>query len=200
MGSYSPVPQCPPDVASTIVDEALAPMVRAAADAGSPFVGALYAGVALTTSGAKVVEFNARFGDPETQALMPRLSSDLAEACAATAAGELEGVRLRWSPRVCVSVVLASGGYPGRHGTGFPISGIEEARSLDGVEVFCAGVAEGRDGLVTAGGRVLAVSALGDSYAEARALAYIAARRVEFENRHMRSDIAGRAAEPMEGE
>lgn len=195
MGSYSPVPDCPSELAEEIVNGALLPMVDACARSGAPFIGALYAGVALTERGPRIVEFNARFGDPETQALLPRLDSDLAGACLAAATGDLAGTALSWSTRACVSVVLASGGYPGDYGTGLPIAGIEEARAMDGVEVFCAGVAERDGALVTAGGRVLAVSALGDGHAAARHRAYEAAGRIGFEGKHVRSDIARRAAE-----
>ena len=143
--------------------EVLEPMVRATADAGAPFRGALYAGLALTPDGPKVIEFNARFGDPETQALLPRLESDIAEVCMACATGDLEGTKLQWSPERCVTVVLASGGYPGSHRTGLPIDGIEDAEDM-GALVFQAGTASSGTGLVTAGGRVLAVTARGATF------------------------------------
>jgi phosphoribosylamine--glycine ligase len=192
MGSYSPVPACPPDVLDQIVGEVIEPLVRQTAADGAPFAGALYAGVALTRKGPRVIEFNARFGDPETQALLPRLESDLAEVCMACATGDLEGTKLQWSPDRCVSVVLASGGYPGSHETGFEVSGIDDAEAL-GALVFQAGTSMDGDRLVTAGGRVLAVSALGASYEAARSLAYDAASKIGFEGRHMRTDIAARA-------
>ncbi len=135
MGAYSPVPACPAPLAQAIVSEVIEPTVAALAAAGTPFVGALYAGLALTGRGPRVVEFNARFGDPETQALIPRLRSDLAKVCMACATGELAGVSLEWASEACVAVVLASGGYPGAHATGVPIQGVERRR-LAGVEVF----------------------------------------------------------------
>ncbi|MGH2749136.1 MAG: phosphoribosylamine--glycine ligase [Actinomycetota bacterium] len=193
MGSYSPVPSCPADVAARIAEEIIEPMVWATAAAGAPFVGALYAGLALTGDGPKVVEFNARFGDPETQALVPRLRSDLGALCRAGAVGELAGATARWTPEPCVSVVLASGGYPGAHATGVPIEGVAEAERLPGVVVFHAGTATKDGALVTAGGRVLAVSALGTTYSEARERAYEAASRIQFEGKHLRSDIGLRA-------
>ena len=193
MGSYSPVPSCSPDLAERITAEVIEPMIAATARAGAPFVGALYAGLALTTRGPRVLEFNARFGDPETQALIPRLDSDLGELCLAAASGDLEGMKLEWSPRACVSVVLASRGYPGRHRTGLEISGVGEVQALEGVNVFHAGTELDEERLVTAGGRVLAVSALGDGFGAARRLAYEAASRIDFEGKHMRSDIALRA-------
>lgn len=195
MGSYSPVPACPPALADKIVEEVIRPMVRATASRGAPFVGALYAGLALTSEGPRVIEFNARFGDPETQALIPRLESDLGEVCMAAASGELRGTSLSWSRKACVSVVLAAGGYPGEHATGHPITGVEDASSTPDVEVFHAGTRL-RDGeLVTSGGRVLAVSALGEGFADARTRAYRAAEMIDFEGKHVRSDIALRAEE-----
>ena len=147
----------------------------------------------MTSKGPKVVEFNARFGDPETQALIPRLKSDLGEVMLACARGDLDGAQLEWDKRACVGVVLASGGYPGSHDTGFVITGEESASALDDAFVFHAGTALENGSLVTAGGRVLAVSALGDGYAAARAKAYDAASLIEFEGKHMRTDIAARA-------
>jgi phosphoribosylamine---glycine ligase len=195
MGSYSPVPSCPPDLAAQLAEEVIAPVVTATARRGAPFVGALYAGLVLGPRGARVLEFNARFGDPETQALLPRLASDFAEVCAACAAGELAGVKIEWRPEPCVAVVLTSGGYPGPHRTGLPIEGLEEAASEPDVEIFHAGT-ELRDGsVVTAGGRVLAVSALGKTFAAARSRAYSAAAKIRFDDVHLRWDIAERAAE-----
>jgi len=195
MGSYSPVPACPEDVAEQLESTVIRPMVSAMAEAGTPFVGALYAGLALSSRGPRVVEFNARFGDPETQALLPRLRSDFGEVALATATGDLAGVRLEWAPEACVGVVLASGGYPGSYDTGAVIEGLDEASAMEGVEIFHAGTIERGDDVVTAGGRVLAVSALGDDFASARARAYEAADAITFEGKHQRSDIALRATE-----
>lgn len=193
MGSYSPVPDCPPELAARIVEEVIEPMMKETARTGAPFIGALYAGLALTSNGPRVIEFNARFGDPETQALIPRLASDLTEVCAAAAGGDLSGIRLQWREEACVSVVLSSGGYPGKHEVGFPISGLEEASALEECMVFHAGTTARDDGVVTAGGRVLAVSALGASFEQARERAYQAAALIDFEGKHLRSDIALRA-------
>ena len=195
MGSYSPVPSCPPETAEQIISGIIEPMVRATADAGAPFVGALFAGLALTSRGLRVVEFNARFGDPETQALLPRLLSDFGEVVMATASGELAGSRLEWSPRPCVSVVLASGGYPGAYDTGLEIDGLDDAESSDDVVVFHAGTALRGERVVTAGGRVLAVSALGDDFVAARERAYEATNLISFDGKHQRFDIGLRAAE-----
>ena len=193
MGSYSPVPDCPPALAEQIVQEVIEPMLNETARAGAPFVGALYAGLALTSKGPRVIEFNARFGDPETQALIPRLASDLSEVCAAAAGGDLRGVSLRWREDACVSVVLSSGGYPGKHEVGFPIAGLDEAAALDRCMVFHAGTAERDGAVVTSGGRVLAVSALGGTFEQARERAYAAADLIDFEGKHLRRDIALRA-------
>ena len=193
MGSYSPVPACPDLMVDRIVSDVLEPMIAATAAAGAPFSGALYAGLSLTAEGPKVIEFNARFGDPETQALLPRIDSDFGEVVAATASGELGGVKIEWSPRACVTVVLSSGGYPGPHETGHPIEGVREASAMEDVVVFHAGTAERNGRLVTAGGRVLAVSALGEDVGSARDRAYEAAAMIEFENVHYRRDIAGLA-------
>ena len=198
MGSYSPVPACPPALTDEIVESILEPMVAATATRGAPFSGALYAGLALTGRGPRVIEFNARFGDPETQALIPRLSSDLGEVCLACARGTLEGTKLEWTSDACVSVVLASGGYPGDYSTGAAISGIDRATAIEGVHVFHAGTRMEGDRLVTAGGRVLAVSALAPTYAQAAAKAYRAADQIEFEGKHLRRDIARRAVKSEE--
>lgn len=195
MGSYSPVPSCPPELAEQITHDVLEPMVAATAEVGAPFSGALYAGLALTSKGPRVIEFNARFGDPETQALVPRLSSDLGEVCMACATGQLGGMTLEWRTEACVAVVLASAGYPGSHEVGFEIHGCERAAEVPGVQVFHAGTKRGDDGVLrTAGGRVLAVSALGESFAAARRSAYEAAEKIEFEGKHLRGDIGARAA------
>jgi phosphoribosylamine--glycine ligase len=193
MGSYSPVPACPPELSDKIVSEVLEPMVLELDGRGTPFVGALYAGLALSPGGPRVIEFNARFGDPETQALLPRLSSDFGELCLASATGDLAGVSAEWSMRPCISVVLTSDGYPGAYETGHEINGLDEANAREDVFVFHAGTARDGDRIVTAGGRVLAVSALGDDYAEARARAYDAASLISFEGKHLRNDIGQRA-------
>lgn len=193
MGSYSPVPACPADVASSIAEEVIRPMVDVTAARGAPFVGALYAGLALTSTGPKVVEFNARFGDPETQALLPRMGSDFGEVALACANGELEGTKLEWRPEACVSVVLASKGYPGSYPTGEPIEGLAIASGMDNVAVFHAGTASSDGRVVTAGGRVLAVSALGTTFKDARTRAYEAAGAISFAGKYLRTDIAKRA-------
>lgn len=198
MGSYSPVPACPPPLADRIVEDIIEPTVAATGARGAPFVGAIYAGLALTSNGPRVIEFNVRFGDPETQAILPRLESDLGDVCMACARGELTGTKLDFKSDACVSVVLASRGYPGGYERGTRIDGIEEAAAVDGVHLYHAGTSR-RDGdLVTAGGRVLAVSALGPTFRAARERAYEAVEKVRFDGKYVRSDIAQRAVEAEE--
>ncbi|MDQ3662080.1 MAG: phosphoribosylamine--glycine ligase [Actinomycetota bacterium] len=193
MGSYSPVPSCPEQLAAAITGDVIEPMVAALAARGTPFVGAIYAGLAVSERGPRVIEFNARFGDPETQALLPRLESDFAELCLASATGQLEGTKLHCRPDACVAVVVASRGYPGPYETGMVIDGIEEAESVAGVEVFHSGTRLIAGELRTDGGRVLAVSALGEDFAIARARAYEAVSNIHFEGARRRADIALRA-------
>lgn len=193
MGSYSPVPACPEDLSQRIVAEVLEPMVNAVSERGTPFVGALYAGLALTRTGPRVIEFNARFGDPETQALLPRLKSDLGDVCMAAATGSLAGVTLDWDPRPCVSVVLASDGYPGPYETGREITGLDSVEEMQDVWAFHAGTALVDGRVVTSGGRVLAISALGAAFDDARERAYRAADMIDFDDKHVRRDIAQRA-------
>ena len=190
MGAYSPLPRVDEATRRVIREEILERAVAAMASEGIRYRGVLYAGLMLTDDGPQVLEFNCRFGDPETQAILPRLRSDPAQALLACCDGSLAAPDLEWTEEACVSVVLASGGYPGDYATGLPISGLEEARPLREVFVFHAGT-RARDGRVlTSGGRVLAVSALGASFAEARDRAYEACSRISFEGMHYRKDIA----------
>ncbi|MGH2546114.1 MAG: phosphoribosylamine--glycine ligase [Actinomycetota bacterium] len=194
MGAYSPVPAVDDATTRRITAEILQPTIAAMAAEGVRYRGVLYAGLMLTADGPKVLEFNARFGDPEAQAVLPRLDSDLAEALLACVEGRLGDVKVAWSSESCVTVVLASAGYPGPYETGLPIDGLGAAGKSDRVAVFHAGTAR-RDGrVVTAGGRVLAVSALGTDLADARARAYRAVSLVSFEGAHRRNDIAMEAA------
>jgi phosphoribosylamine--glycine ligase len=196
MGSYSPVPGVDPERAAQIVRTVHQPVVDELRRRGTPFHGVLYAGLMLTAAGPKVLEFNVRFGDPETQAVLPRLRSDLLDllARAATPAA-LTGVRPQWDDRAAVTVVLASAGYPASASAGDPIDGLDGLPAE--VEITHAGTAIGPDGrLVTAGGRVLNVTALGTTPADARDAAYAAADRITFEGRQLRRDIALRAVEP----
>ena len=200
MGVYSPVP--------IVTDEEMAAMVEvmetaAAATAREPFAsdyrGVLYGGFMLTPQGPKVVEYNVRFGDPETQVVLPRLESDLVDIMMAVAEGRPDDIELRWSDRWAVCVVLASAGYPGAYEKGKVILGIDEAEELDGVTVFHAGTSHNADGeLITAGGRVLNVVALGDTFEEAREQAYRACDLINFEGKQFRTDIGEKASRGRE--
>lgn len=189
MGVYSPVP--------IVTNEEMIEMMRVmdvAAAAVPNYKGTLYGGFMLTPEGPKIVEFNVRFGDPETQVVLPRLVSDLAEVMMSVAKGDADSIDLQWSPKWAVAVVLASAGYPGSYEKGKVISGIEDAEALDDVMVFHAGTTQTDDGqIVTSGGRVLNVVALGDSFESARDKAYAACELIDFEGKQMRTDIGARA-------
>jgi phosphoribosylamine--glycine ligase len=198
MGSYSPVPGIDREHAEALALAVHQPVVDELRRRGTPFHGILYAGLMMTADGPKVLEYNCRFGDPETQAVLTRLRSDLLELLdAATRPGGLEGVEIEWSPDWAVTVVLASGGYPATASTGDEISGLRAVDSIE-VELLHAGTAE-RDGrIVTAGGRVLNVTGIGSTPAEAREHAYRVAERIQFDGKQMRRDIAERAVARVE--
>jgi len=201
MGSYSPVPGFDDAEVDRLVDLVHRPVVETMAKRGVPFHGVLYAGLMLGDGSAggeavKVLEFNTRFGDPETQAVLPRLRSDLIDLCMASREpGGLAGAEAEFAEDWAVTVVLASGGYPASSSKGDVISGLEEADAVEGVEVTHAGTALVDGKVVTAGGRVLNVTALGPSPADARRRAYDAAERISFDGMQMRTDIAARAVE-----
>ena len=190
MGSYSPAPDVDVD---ELVDRIHRPVLAELARRDSPFLGALFAGVMLTENGPRVLEFNCRFGDPETQSLLPRLEGNFLEALAAAAAGDARHVELPVADDAAVTLVMAAGGYPASGDTGSSIAGIEEAEST-GALVFHAGTAQHGDRLVTNGGRILDVTALGQTIAAARERAYDAAARISFRGARYRSDIAKEAA------
>jgi phosphoribosylamine--glycine ligase len=191
MGSYSPVPGIDSERAWEIARLAHQPIVDMLRERGTPFHGVLYAGLMMTAAGPKVLEYNCRFGDPETQAVLPRLRSDLLELLeASTRPGGLAGVEPEWTDDWAVTVVLASRGYPESSSSGDVISGLDE---VDGAEVFHAATAREDGEFVTAGGRVLNVTGLGATAAEARGRAYAAVERIEFDGRQARTDIAARA-------
>jgi len=189
MGSYSPVPRLSELEVAELVGAVCAPVVAELARRGSPFVGMLFAGAMLTDEGPRVLEYNCRFGDPETQSLLPRLDGDLLDALAAAAAGRLGGATLAASENASVTLVLAAGDYPARGDSGSTITGVEEAEST-GALVFHAGTALHDGRLVTNGGRILNVTALGDSLGEARDAAYAAAAHIDFPGMRYRTDIA----------
>jgi phosphoribosylamine---glycine ligase len=193
MGAYSPVPEVGAAEVAGLLETVHRPVLAELAHRGAPFVGLLYAGLILTDAGPKVLEFNCRFGDPETQSIVPRLRGDLLETLAAAASGELRGVALEADEKAAVTVVLAGREYPRRSDSGTPITGIDEAERA-GALVFHAGTAVRDGGLVTNGGRVLNVTGLGDSLEEARERAYAACSEISFDGMQFRRDIAARAA------
>jgi phosphoribosylamine--glycine ligase len=194
MGAYSPVASVDGEMERRIWEEAVIPTFEALREEGTGYRGLLYAGMMLTEDGPKIIEFNCRFGDPEAEAVIPRLRSDLAELLMACATDQLADAKVDWLDEHAVTVVLASGGYPGRCATGVEIFGLPEAAAVESVSVFHAGTTE-RDGrVVTAGGRVLAVSALGPTLSDARTRAYEACGRLSFDGMQYRRDIAELAA------
>jgi phosphoribosylamine--glycine ligase len=190
MGAYSPLPWLPAGFVDEVTRDVLEPTVKEMNRRGAPFAGLLYAGLAVTATGVKVVEFNARFGDPETQVVLPRLRSPLGQLLYAAACGELSGVRLEWDDLAAVNVVAAAEGYPAAPRTGDLVEGLAEAPAVPGVEVLHAGTALREGRVVTAGGRVLSVVGHGATLAEARAAAYAGMQRIEFPGMHYRTDIA----------
>ncbi len=196
MGAVSPAPVLDEALCRRVTDEVMTPIVGAMREMGHPFRGVLYAGLMIDAKGPKVLEFNVRFGDPETQPLMMRLAEDPAPVFLAAAEGDLGGVELTWRRDAAVCVVMASEGYPGPYPKGVPIEGLDDVGEMTGVKVFHAGTARDADGRwVTAGGRVLGVTARGEHIAAARERAYEAVRRIRFAGAHYRTDIGRRAAE-----
>ena len=171
----------------------VAPTLAAMRRRGTPFTGVLYAGLMITAEGPKLIEYNVRFGDPEAQVLMPRLTSDLVPALVAACEGRLADIELRWSADAALTVVLAAKGYPGAYARGSEIRGVAAAEAMDGVVVFHAGTRCDGDRLLADGGRVMNVTALAPTLAQARARAYAAAERIEWPDRFFRRDIGGRA-------
>ncbi|HEX3356967.1 MAG TPA: phosphoribosylamine--glycine ligase [Tepidisphaeraceae bacterium] len=193
MGAYTPTPVMTDEIMRQVERTILIPVLDGLVREGIEYKGILYAGLMLTPNGPKVLEFNCRFGDPETQPLMMRLQSDLAEVMLAVADGKLADIQLKWDPRPAICVVATSKGYPGKYQTGVPISGIEDADAMPDIKVFHSGTAKRDSQLVTDGGRVLGVTALGDTIADARHRAYAAMEKIRFEGMHYRKDIAHQA-------
>jgi phosphoribosylamine--glycine ligase len=193
MGAFSPANNWNAELEDQFHTKIMQPLLRGLHEKNITFRGLLYPGLMISADGARVLEFNCRFGDPETQAILPRMKSDLLPLLEATIDGKIdpsEAGTIEWDQRPAVTVVLASGGYPGKYETGKPISGLGEAAKLDTVQVFHAGTKRANDEIVTAGGRVLAVTALGSTIEAARARAYEAVSRIDFENCRYRRDIA----------
>ncbi|HEU5245888.1 MAG TPA: phosphoribosylamine--glycine ligase [Candidatus Udaeobacter sp.] len=190
MGAFSPANNWNDKLQSQFETEIMQPLLRGLMQERITFRGLLYPGLIITSDGARVLEFNCRFGDPETQALLPRMTSDLLPLLGATIDGNVSKCAIEWDRRAAVTVVLASGGYPGKYETGKAISGLDDAAKLEDVQIFHAGTKRANGEVTTAGGRVLAVTALGSTLEAARARAYQAAARIHFENCHYRRDIA----------
>jgi phosphoribosylamine---glycine ligase len=196
MGAYSPLPWAPSDIIEDTYKQVLAPMITEMAARGTPFVGLLYAGLALTDHGTRVIEFNARFGDPETQVLIPRLLTPLASLLYKAATGNLGDTQLQWRDESAVTVVLAADGYPAAPKSGAAIKSIP---TIDQVQIFHAGTAMNSTGLVSAGGRVMTVTGIGSDLTEARNRAYRAISQIELEGSFYRSDIALNASVAEKG-
>jgi phosphoribosylamine--glycine ligase len=187
MGAYSPLPWAPTDIVEETYEKVLKPVVAEMAARGTPFIGLLYAGLALTTSGIKVIEFNARFGDPETQVLIPRLLTPLADLLYKAATGDLDDTVLHWRDQSAVTVVLASQGYPQSPIVGLPITSVQPQ---DSTIVFHAGTDERDGSLISSGGRVMTVTGIGNDLESARHRAYSQISTIDLEGSFYRSDIA----------
>jgi len=194
MGAYSTDDLLPDDLRRTILSRIVEPTLQGLAADGIRYQGFLYIGVMLTKSGPKVLEFNCRLGDPETQAIVPRMDFDLAEVLSEAAAGRLDPSKLRWKPGASVCVVLAAGGYPGRFEKGMKIEGLTAAEQINGVKVLHAGTRRDRQSIITNGGRVLGVTATGSSLNESVATVYAAATKIHFAGMHYRKDIGTHAS------
>ncbi|MDQ3313154.1 MAG: phosphoribosylamine--glycine ligase [Verrucomicrobiota bacterium] len=190
MGAVSPADNWSADAEAAFHREVMWPLIDGLAECGMDFRGLLFPGLMMTADGPRVLEFNCRFGDPETQTILPRLRSDLLTLLEATVNGTLNDCVLEWDTRAAVTVVMASGGYPGKYETGKPIRGLDSCAGLEDVYVFHAGTRREKDEVVTAGGRVLAVTALGETAREARERAYAAVGKIQFEGAYYRRDIA----------
>jgi phosphoribosylamine--glycine ligase len=193
MGAYSPAPVVTDDLMNQITREILVPVVDGMNRNGTPYKGVLYAGIMITGGGPRVLEFNVRFGDPETQPILMRLKSDLLQVCLAVCDGTLDQISLGWDPRPAVCVVMAAGGYPGDYEKGKKIAGLEEVESIQDVIVFHAGTKCKNGDIVTNGGRVLGVTALGRTIDDAKAKAYRAVDKIKFDGAYCRRDIADKA-------
>jgi phosphoribosylamine--glycine ligase len=196
MGAYSPAPLLTPALGGRVMDEIVLPTLRAMKARQAPFKGVLYAGLMITRAGPRLIEYNVRFGDPECQVLMLRLMSDLVPALLACRDGVLKSFDLRWYPQSALTVVMAAKGYPGAYAKGSVIAGLEEAGAIEGVQIFHAGTRAERGRILSAGGRVLNVCALGSTLGEARARAYAAVDLVRWSDGFCRRDIGLRAAGP----
>ena len=193
MGVYSTTQMLEPTMTEWILHHIAEPTIRGMAEENVPFTGVLYCGLMMTAKGPQVLEYNARFGDPETQAILVRMESDLVDALEACVDGKLSTTELRWVEGASACVIASSAGYPGSYKTRIPIRGLREASQIPGVEVFHSGTAEAGGEIVTSGGRVLGVTATGDSLEQALGRAYEAMAHIQFEGMYYRRDIGHRA-------
>jgi phosphoribosylamine--glycine ligase len=195
MGAYSPAPVVDAAVHQRIMEQVIMPTVVGMAAEGNDYTGFLYAGLMIDAAGQpRVIEYNCRFGDPETQPIMLRLQSDLVDLCNSALDGTLDTAAVQWDPRCAIGVVLAAGGYPGEYAKGTPIHGLDALHG-EGIKVFHAGTARRGQETVTSGGRVLCVTALGEDIATARTACYAAADKIDFDGMTLRRDIGWRAVE-----
>ncbi len=199
MGAYSPAAVMTPEMVRRTMDEIVTPTVRAMKTMGAPFKGVLFAGLMITAQGPKLIEYNARFGDPETQVLMLRMMSDLVPALLASRDGQLKNFDLRWYPDAALTVVMAANGYPGAYGKGSPIGGLDAAAAVEGVEIFHAGTMAEGGRVLANGGRVLNITALGKTVTEAQARAYAAVDRIDWPGGFCRRDIGWQAVKRERG-
>jgi phosphoribosylamine--glycine ligase len=199
MGAYSPAPVMTPEITARTMDEIIRPTLKAMKAMGCPYKGVLFAGLMITKDGPKLIEFNARFGDPETQVLMLRLMSDLVPALVASCDGQLKAFDLRWYPDAALTVVMAAKGYPGDYKRGSAIEGLDAAAEVEGVEIFHAGTKEAGGQIVSNGGRVLNVSAMAKTVSEAQRLAYQAIDRIKWPEGFCRHDIGWQAVKRERG-
>ncbi|MEK7850791.1 MAG: phosphoribosylamine--glycine ligase, partial [Deltaproteobacteria bacterium] len=196
MGVYSPAPVLTDLLLDKVMKDVMLPTIKGMAAEGRPYKGVLYAGLMITPKGVKVLEYNARFGDPETQPLMMRMKSDLIEVMDAVIDGRLKEITLEWDKKAAVCVVMAAGGYPGDYRKGDEIKGLDDAARMDGAMVFHAGTSNYRGMVATNGGRVLGVTALGSDIREAINKAYQAVSKITWNGAHYRKDIGRRAITP----
>ncbi|MFC1890375.1 phosphoribosylamine--glycine ligase, partial [Thermodesulfobacteriota bacterium] len=193
MGAYSPAPVITAELEKEVMETVMTPAVEGMVSEGIPYKGVLYAGLMITNDGPKVLEFNARFGDPETQPILARMSSDIVTALEAVVDGRLGEIEIELDPRPAVCVVMASGGYPGSYDKGIAISGLDEADTMEDLVVFHAGTTKTDGAFTTNGGRVLGVTALGDSIGGAIEKAYAGVEKINWDGVHYRSDIGQKA-------
>jgi len=199
MGAYSPAPVMSDAMVARTMDEIIRPTLRAMKDKSMPYKGVLFAGLMITPEGPKLIEYNARFGDPETQVLMLRMMSDLVPALAAAVDGELQHFDLRWYPQSALTVVMAAKGYPGDYAKGSVIEGLDEAGAIEGVEIFHAGTKSAGGRIVASGGRVLNVTAMGDTVGQAQRRAYQAVDKIQWPEGFCRRDIGWQAIKREQG-